>query len=136
MSDHTVTRRPLDRRETLKLMAGTSLGRVVVSEGALPAVYLVAFAFDRECVVFRAPVGSPLAKAVNDTVVAFQADDVDQAARTGWTGTVTGQSSAVRDPSTIARLDRLLPDIDNVDVEPVWFRVTADFVTGHLAQRA
>ncbi|MFI6585472.1 pyridoxamine 5'-phosphate oxidase family protein [Embleya sp. NPDC050493] len=142
MSDYPVTKRPLDRRETLELMAGAQVGRVVVSEGALPAVYLVTFALDRECVVFRASADSALAKAALETVVAFQADQVDHVDRsartgwTGWTGTVTGHASRVRDPAAVAHLDQLLPEADGDGAGHVWFRVTSELVTGHLVQRA
>ncbi|MET7299195.1 pyridoxamine 5'-phosphate oxidase family protein [Embleya sp. NPDC005575] len=135
MSEHPVTKRALGRRETLELMASARVGRVVVSEGALPAVHVVAFALDRECVVFRAPLGSPLAKAALDAVVAFQADHIDPAARTGWTGTVTGHASRVHDPSAVAHLDRLLPEVDGDEGEQAWIRVSSEFVTGLLSQR-
>ncbi|MFI6584431.1 pyridoxamine 5'-phosphate oxidase family protein [Embleya sp. NPDC050493] len=135
MSEHAVMKRPLGRHEALELMASAGVGRVVVSEGALPAVHLVAFALDRECVVFRAPTDSPLAKAALDTVVAFQADRIDRAAQTGWTSTVTGHASRVRDASAVAHLDRLLPEIDGDGAETVWIRVTTEFVTGLVAER-
>ncbi|MYS86054.1 pyridoxamine 5'-phosphate oxidase family protein [Embleya scabrispora] len=135
MSEHPVTKRALGRRETLDLMASARVGRVVVSEGALPAVHVVAFALDRECVVFRAPIDSPLARAALDAVVAFQADRIDPAARTGWTGTITGHASRVRDPSAVVRLDRLLPEVDGDDGEQAWIRVSSEFVTGLLSQR-
>lgn len=136
MNEHAGTRRPLGRRETLDLMASAPLGRVVVSEGALPAVYLVPFALDREYVVFRAPLDSRLARAVRDSVVAFQADRVDPSARTGWTATVTGQASLVRDPAAVARLDDLVPATGAQDQGQAWFRVTTELVTGHLIQES
>ncbi|MGW1992177.1 pyridoxamine 5'-phosphate oxidase family protein [Embleya sp. NPDC001921] len=132
MSEHAGTRRPLGRREALELMASAPLGRVVVSEGALPAVYLVPFALDRDHVVFRAPLDSRLAKAARDAVVAFQADRVDPSARTGWTATVTGQASLVRDPAAVARLDGLVPTSGAREEGQAWFRVTTELVTGHL----
>ncbi|WP_424639648.1 pyridoxamine 5'-phosphate oxidase family protein [Embleya sp. AB8] len=131
-----MTKRPLGRRETLQLMASTPVGRVVVTEGALPAVHLVAFALDGECVVFRAPSDSSLAKAAHEAVVAFQADHIDPATRTGWTGTVTGHASRVADPSAVARLTHLFPDVGGADEDQAWFRVTSEFVTGRLVHRS
>ncbi|WP_268812578.1 pyridoxamine 5'-phosphate oxidase family protein [Embleya scabrispora] len=90
-------------------MASEPMGRVIVSEGALPAVHVVPFALDRECVVFRTPPDSPLAKAALDTVVAFQTDRIDPTAHTGWTGTITGHASRIDDPTTLTRLNHLLP---------------------------
>ncbi|MFE5330360.1 pyridoxamine 5'-phosphate oxidase family protein [Embleya sp. NPDC056575] len=136
MSEDLVTNRPLDRRETLELMAGARVGRVVVSEGALPAVHLVTFAFDGESVVFRAPAGSTLAKAVVDAVVAFQADHIDPTTLTGWTGTITGHASRVRGPAAVAPVAR--PEHPLSDAEPgenqAWFSITSEFVTGLLVR--
>jgi hypothetical protein len=135
MNKHPTTKRPLDRRETLDLMASAQVGRVVVSEGALPAVHLVAFALDRERVVFRTPIDSPLAKAALDAVVAFQADHIDLAARTGWTGTITGHASRIHDLAAVARLEQLLPEVDGDEATQAWFRITSEFVSGHVVQR-
>ncbi|WP_439681250.1 pyridoxamine 5'-phosphate oxidase family protein [Embleya sp. MST-111070] len=134
MSEYT-TKRPLDREEAWTLMAGVRMGRVVVSEDALPAVHLVAFALDRDCVVFRTRADSPLAKAALDAVVAFQADDVGRPEHAGWTTTVIGHASRVHDHADLARLDRLLPESDDGG-KRVWFRVTSEFVTGHLLRPA
>ncbi|WP_439680849.1 pyridoxamine 5'-phosphate oxidase family protein [Embleya sp. MST-111070] len=136
MSEDLVTHRPLDRRETLELMAGARVGRVVVSEGALPAVHLVTFAFDGDSVVFRAPADSTLAKAVVDTVVAFQADHIDPTTLTGWTGTITGHASRVRGPAAVAPVAR--PEHPLSDAEAgenrAWFSITSEFVTGLLVR--
>ncbi|MYS79175.1 pyridoxamine 5'-phosphate oxidase family protein [Embleya scabrispora] len=135
MSKDLVTKRPLDRRETLEFMAGAQVGRVVVSEGALPAVHLVAFAFDGESVVFRAPADSALAKAALNAVVAFQADHIDPTTRTGWTGTITGHASRVHAPAAVARLEHLLSEADD-GANQAWFSITSEFVTGRLVQHA
>lgn len=97
----------LDRRECLALLGSVPLGRVVFTERALPAVQPVDFALDRDCVVIRMAPGSRLATAMRGTVVAFEADDFDGDSRTGWSVTVVGQASAVRDPAEVNRLSRL-----------------------------
>ncbi|MFI6586142.1 pyridoxamine 5'-phosphate oxidase family protein [Embleya sp. NPDC050493] len=133
MSEDLVTTRPLDRRETLELMAGAPLGRVVVTEGALPAVHVVEFAFDGESVIFRAPADSTLAKAASEAVVAFQADHIDPTTRTGWTGTITGHACRVHVPADVARLARLVSEATPA-ADQAWFSITSEFVTGRLVQ--
>ncbi|MEU0938547.1 pyridoxamine 5'-phosphate oxidase family protein [Embleya sp. NPDC005971] len=134
MSEDLVTKHLLDRRETLELMAGAQVGRVVVSEDALPAVHLVAFAFDGESVVFRAPADSTLAKAALNAVVAFQADHIDPTTHTGWTGTITGHASRVHAPASVARLEHLLSEA-GAEENQAWFSITSEFVTGRLMQQ-
>ncbi|WP_439681246.1 pyridoxamine 5'-phosphate oxidase family protein [Embleya sp. MST-111070] len=136
MSEDLVTTRPLDRRETLALMAGAQVGRVVVSEGALPAVHLVTFAFDGESVIFRAPADSALAKAASNAVVAFQADHIDPTTRTGWTGTITGHASRVHAPvATAGPAHPLAVSDDEEGANQAWFSITSEFVTGRLVER-
>ncbi|WP_331773390.1 pyridoxamine 5'-phosphate oxidase family protein (plasmid) [Embleya sp. NBC_00888] len=135
MIDRPTTRRPLGRREALDLMTGVPVGRVVVTEDALPAVYPVLFAVDGDCVVFRTLFDSALAHAALDTIVAFQADRIDAAARTGWTATVTGTSSPVDNQAEIERLDRLLPTEPGDEAKYTWIQVTSELVNGLLVQR-
>ncbi|GCE02516.1 pyridoxamine 5'-phosphate oxidase family protein [Embleya hyalina] len=134
MSEDLVTTRSLDRRETLELMAGAQVGRVVVSEGALPAVHLVVFVFDGESVVFRTPADSTLAKAAVDAVVAFQADHIDPTTLAGWTGTITGHASRIHAPAA-PRPTHLAAEADHGQ-DQAWFSITSEFVTGRLVRRA
>ena len=97
----------LDRHECLALLGSVPLGRVVFTERALPAVQPVDFALDHDCVIIRIARGSKLAAAMRGAVVAFEADDFDGASRTGWSVTVVGQATTVRDPGEAARLSRL-----------------------------
>ncbi|MCW2901533.1 MAG: hypothetical protein JWO67_3798 [Streptosporangiaceae bacterium] len=97
----------LDRQECLTLLGSVPLGRVVFTERALPAVQPVNFALDQDSVIIRTAVGSKLAAAMRGTIVAFEADAFDGTNRTGWSVTVIGQASAVRDPAEVTRLSRL-----------------------------
>jgi hypothetical protein len=42
-------------------------------------------------------------RGVDSTIIAFEADEQDPAARSGWPVTVTGRAALVTDPGTIAR---------------------------------
>jgi uncharacterized protein len=94
----------LSRDQCLKLMASVPVGRVIYTRRALPAVELVNFALDRGEIVLRTSPGGKLAAAVRGAVVAFEADCVDHARRTGWSVTAIGPSREVTDPDEIARL--------------------------------
>jgi len=90
--------------ECLRLLGSVPVGRVVYTRQALPAVELVNFALDRGDIVIRTDPGGKLAAAMQHTVVAFEADDLDAARRAGWSVTVVGQSREVTDPADIAWL--------------------------------
>ncbi|WP_345570217.1 pyridoxamine 5'-phosphate oxidase family protein [Nonomuraea rosea] len=97
----------LSRPECLRLLSSTPIGRIVFTDRALPAVQPVAFCLDGERIVIRTGIGSKLAAATRDAVVAFEADEFDPHERTGWSVTAVGHARAVRDPAEIARLAAL-----------------------------
>lgn len=97
----------LTRQECLALLPTAPFGRLVFTEGALPAVMAVNFVLDARGVIIRTVAGSSLCAAVDASVVAFQADDIDAGRRSGWTVTVVGQATIVHDPVEVARLARL-----------------------------
>lgn len=97
----------LDRRQCLSLLASVPLGRIVFTDRALPAIQPVTFVLDGDDVVLHTPLGSTLAAATRETVVAFEADDFDTARRTGWTVTIVGHAHVVHDPVETARLAQL-----------------------------
>ncbi|MFD0345912.1 pyridoxamine 5'-phosphate oxidase family protein [Kitasatospora aburaviensis] len=83
----------LDEARALELLAATPVGRVVYTLGALPAVLPVPFRVDEDGgVLFAADAGSELVRAVDGAVTAFEADDVDDGAGTGWYVTVLGRA--------------------------------------------
>ncbi|MEU8326158.1 pyridoxamine 5'-phosphate oxidase family protein [Nonomuraea sp. NPDC048881] len=88
-------------------MSSTPIGRIVFTDRALPAVQPVNFCLDGERVVIRTSIGSKLAAATRQAVVAFEADEFDPAMRTGWSVTAVGHARAVTDPAETARLAAL-----------------------------
>lgn len=96
--------RELTRGECLALLPTAAFGRLVFTEGALPAVVPVAFVLDSAGLVLRTASGSAVARVPDGAVVALQADDVDPVRRAGWSVTVVGQTRTVRDPVELARL--------------------------------
>ncbi|GAA2987416.1 pyridoxamine 5'-phosphate oxidase family protein [Streptosporangium longisporum] len=99
--------RILSRQECVALLATASIGRIVFTDQALPAVQPVNFVLDGEDIVIRTGVGSKLAAAAGNAIVAFEADEFDPVARTGWSVTAVGPARAVHEPGEIERLSAL-----------------------------
>jgi hypothetical protein len=94
----------LSRDECLRLMASVSVGRIIYTRRALPAVELVNFALDHGDIIVRTDGGGKLAVAIQHSVVAFEVDRLDADQRAGWSITAIGQSREVTDPAEIGRL--------------------------------
>ncbi|MER6283125.1 pyridoxamine 5'-phosphate oxidase family protein [Streptomyces sviceus] len=123
--------RELDRQECLRLMARTPVGRIVHTRHALPAVLPVNFALDDGgAVLLRTAAASELVRAVDDVVVAFETDEVDAAAQSGWSVVVTGRATVVTDPAEHARLCRVGPRSWAPSPEEVFVRIEPELITG------
>ncbi|WP_030833052.1 pyridoxamine 5'-phosphate oxidase family protein [Streptomyces hygroscopicus] len=121
----------LDRRECLRRLAKVPVGRVVYTRQALPSVLPVNFSLDADSsVLLRTSAGSGLVHAIDGVVVAFEADDFDAAARSGWSVVVTGRAAVVTDPAELERLARVGPRSWVVTRDDVLVRVESEMVTG------
>lgn len=135
----------LTATEALRLMAGVPVGRVVFTEGALPAIRPVHFFVEtahatgpsdpltRTAIVFRVIGDRNLAASLHKSVVAFQADESDMKRLTGWTVTATGHATRVDNAAELDRLSRRLP-LPWADGGIV-FRVEPELVTGRRLTR-
>jgi uncharacterized protein len=85
----------LDQAECRRLLATVPLGRLVFTQGGLPAVRLVNFLVDGDTVVFATSDGDKHRAAERGDVVAFEADDIDAERHLGWTVTAVGHLSVV-----------------------------------------
>jgi nitroimidazol reductase NimA-like FMN-containing flavoprotein (pyridoxamine 5'-phosphate oxidase superfamily) len=116
--------------ECLQLLASARVGRIVYSDQALPAVQPVDFLVDDETVVVRIRDGSRLARAVERAVVAFEVDDYDPAAGSGWSVTVVGECSGIEEPGQVERLSALVPRHWARDGNGRFVRISLADVTG------
>jgi nitroimidazol reductase NimA-like FMN-containing flavoprotein (pyridoxamine 5'-phosphate oxidase superfamily) len=98
----------VNRAECLRLLQSVPIGRLVYTDGGLPAVRLVSFLLDGDTIVFSSGSGDKLRAAERGDVVAFEADEVDLERHTGWTVTAIGHLSVVTAEET-AELRRTLP---------------------------
>ena len=99
--------RILDDNGCLDLLRSVRLGRIALTDRALPLILPVAFAIvDRE-IVFKVGQGA-LARAANaGNVVCFEADWIDDELVAAWSVTAVGQLSLVDDAARILELQQL-----------------------------
>lgn len=102
-------RMQLGRAEALRLLASVPFGRIVYSHQALPAIRLVNHLVDNGRVLIRTQhTAAVVPAALDEVVVAYEADQVDQTQRVGWSVIVTGTARLVTDPDQLARYEREL----------------------------
>lgn len=110
----------LEQDECLRLLGETSVGRVVFTEQALPAIRLVRYAVHDGSVILRTSLDSKLASSDNGVVVAFEADRFDVEAQQGWSVTFVGKTEPITEPSE-------LDEVATLDV-PGWAEDSRHFV--------
>ena len=100
----------LTAAESWRLLAGASLGRIVFTQHAMPAIRPVNHLVDDKTVIIRSHLGAAITgRAAGDgTVVCYEADDIDPVRHTGWSVIVTGMARLVRDPAAVSRYQQLL----------------------------
>jgi nitroimidazol reductase NimA-like FMN-containing flavoprotein (pyridoxamine 5'-phosphate oxidase superfamily) len=125
----------LDRGESLGLLAGSAVGRLAISVGALPVILPVNFVLDDERILIRTGDGTKLDAALRDAVVAFEVDDFDAFDHSGWSVCVTGMAREVRDPDDLERIaDLPLPHWTPKGVSHI-VAVSMDLVSGRRLRR-
>jgi nitroimidazol reductase NimA-like FMN-containing flavoprotein (pyridoxamine 5'-phosphate oxidase superfamily) len=101
----------LTRDESWQLLAGVSLGRIVFTQHAMPAIRPVNHLVDDQAIIIRSHLGAAIvarAAAGDGTVVCYEADDIDPVRHTGWSVIATGMARLVSDPAVITRYQELL----------------------------
>jgi nitroimidazol reductase NimA-like FMN-containing flavoprotein (pyridoxamine 5'-phosphate oxidase superfamily) len=94
----------LSRAECIELLGSLSIGRIVFTDRALPAVLPVTYAVVDEHLVVRTSEESRLTRSAPGGVVAFEVDDVEPQLHCGWSVTVLGRCERVADEGLAARL--------------------------------
>ena len=87
--------RELTPQECQERLASAAMGRVAWSAGGLQYILPVSYAMHVGNVVFRTSPYGALAHLKHRTNVAFEIDQVDQAAGTGWSVVVQGSADGV-----------------------------------------
>lgn len=103
-----MTTTELGRPDCLRLLAGRSWGRVAFIRRSLPDVQPLAYTLVGDCLVLHT--GSEgLERTLDGQVVAFEVDDLDPLAGSGWSVVVTGLARWRLRPDDLARRDRCAP---------------------------
>lgn len=127
MVDEMGFARLLDRPQCLALLRTASLGRVVFTHRAMPAVRPVRFTVVGEAVVFAAPAGSLLYAGARDAVVAFEVDDFPADSGAGWFVSLLGRATEPADSA--AEVACLCPCADPAGHR--FLRIPVETITGH-----
>jgi nitroimidazol reductase NimA-like FMN-containing flavoprotein (pyridoxamine 5'-phosphate oxidase superfamily) len=83
--------------ECLGHLAASRVGRVAFTMSALPMVVPVTYALRGQHLLLATAADSRLARAADGNVLAFEIDEVNVAAHTGWSVVVTGVAEVVAD---------------------------------------
>lgn len=120
----------LSRDECYRLLPTVPIGRIVFTEGALPAIQPVNFVLDGDDVVIRTRIGSKLAAAARSAVVAFEVDDYDADGMTGWSVVLVGRADPVSDEGELERMRSLRLTPWALGDRPAFIKITPEIVRG------
>ncbi len=121
----------LSRTQALELLGSVSLGRLVFTHQALPAIRPVNHVVEGESIIVRATVGAAITSAAgrHGVVVAYEADAIDSQTRLGWSVIVVGTARLMTDERAAARYRaRLRPWIAGTAEDVI--TISAELVTG------
>lgn len=99
--------RHLDEEECRRLLQTASLGRIAVTEHALPTIVPVLFTLRGDQAIAVSPAGSPALAATDGAIVALEVDSYDPTTAQGWCVTVLGPAALVSDTADAEALDSL-----------------------------
>jgi nitroimidazol reductase NimA-like FMN-containing flavoprotein (pyridoxamine 5'-phosphate oxidase superfamily) len=104
--------RELTRDECLELLREGRIGRVSVTDQALPVIVPVNYVLDHD-VVFRTRTGGLLDRSCRGQVVAFEIDDLAADGTSGWSVLVVGVADVIGDGERVrAMSSRLVSALD------------------------
>jgi len=122
----------LTRTTSLQLLGSVSIGRLVFTHHALPAIRPVNHLVEGESIIVRATTGAAITSAAgrDGVVVAYEADSIDHETQLGWSVIVVGTARLLADEDAAARYRaRLRPWI--ADAADDVITISADIVTGY-----
>jgi len=85
--------RQLTYDECVRRLDAGSIGRVAITEHAMPAILPVNYVRSGARILFRTEPGGTLARGCNGSVVAFEIDGVGREGAAGWSVLVVGTAS-------------------------------------------
>jgi nitroimidazol reductase NimA-like FMN-containing flavoprotein (pyridoxamine 5'-phosphate oxidase superfamily) len=117
--------------ECWQLMRGVSVGRVVFTMNAMPAIRPVNHIVDGQAIIIRSHLGSAITghASQDGAVVCYEADEIDPDRHTGWSVIATGLARLVRDPDSVHRYEQALEPWAAGTMNQV-IAITPQFITG------
>ncbi len=97
----------ISEEECWNLLAGRTVGRVVVSIANKPDIFPVNYKLDAQAIYVHTVPGTKLAGAVLGRAVAFEVDDLDEDARRGWSVVTHGVAREVEKIEEIMHVESL-----------------------------
>lgn len=122
----------LSRSKALELLASVSMGRLVFTHQALPAIRPVNHLVEGETIIVRATAGAAITAAArrDGTVVAYEADSIDVDSQLGWSVIVVGTARLMNDAHAAARYRaRLRPWISDPADDVI--TISAEMISGY-----
>ena len=125
----------LSEEECWSLLATKSVGRLAISIMNQPDIFPVNYALDGLTLVVRSAPGLKLAGATLGDGVAFEVDDLDEDAHTGWSIVVRGEATEIEvGPDRMAAEELPLQPWAESE-KSRYFRITPTMVTGRSVPR-
>ncbi|MDY7105838.1 MAG: pyridoxamine 5'-phosphate oxidase family protein [Actinomycetota bacterium] len=120
----------IDPGECWQLLASNQVGRLAVNIAGRPDVFPINYALDGETIVFRTEGGTKLAGALLGSGVAFEVDEIDVAARTGWSVVVHGEAQEIGDVEGLLDAEDLPLDVWSPATKSRWVRIVPSEISG------
>ncbi len=96
----------LSAAECLHLLAGRTVGRLGFTGPRGPQILPINHAVRGREVVFRTAAYNSIAGYVRGSRVAFEADEIDETTRTGWSVLVVGMARPITEPDELVEVWR------------------------------
>lgn len=125
----------LQREQWIELMRTASVGRLIFTEHALPAVHLVDFRWWRGDVVIRITDASVLSVVSRNQVVAFEADTLGADLDRGWSVTVVGHCAVITEVPDLIELCGMFSRPSSGSRCDYFVRIRSEMVSGRRIAR-
>jgi nitroimidazol reductase NimA-like FMN-containing flavoprotein (pyridoxamine 5'-phosphate oxidase superfamily) len=121
----------LSEEECFRLLGQVSVGRIVFTNQALPAIQPVTFAVRGRSLIVRTSAGSRLATAVRNAVVAFEADEFSGGHPSdGWSVVAVGHAAEITDPAALLLARGLGLPPWALEIEAHYIKVDIELISG------
>jgi len=120
----------LGRERSLELLQRVTVGRLIFTEHALPAVRPADFRWWRGDVVIRIADRAILAAASGNRVVAFEADELNADSHCGWSVTIVGHAQLITEVPDLIELSGLFSRPQAGARRDYFVRIQTEKVTG------